>query len=500
MFTGKILGVFELGIEGSHYKGVVKKLGGGNMEKKKLKKQSKKKEKKRSGIQPKITNKSKKQLQKKTQKQIIDKKDFRFIMKDVRCFAGEQKLEIRPLTFLVGENSTGKTTTLGCFHTLFDMFKIRFHFDFNEPPYELGSFDTIARRVVSKSQGTESMKSQAFELGFSCKDPKVEYMVCFAKEGKRAEPTVNHVKIKLKDMEAYVSFEVEKTSYRIRSLKNNSEFKEELPKTEVPHHIFINPYFFLELTSQQKTKDKNLLKEFQKSFSDVRGIFPRILIDVAPVRSKPKRTYDSILHRNYDPEGVNIPTMLMRLYSQNKKEWDEFYEKLMKFGKASELFDDADIEVYGNSVGGPFQIQFQIKGVRSNIRDTGYGISQVLPILTHLFLAPNGSHFLLQQPEVHLHPKAQAALASLFIESIKLSGRSFLIETHSDYMVNRARIEIQKGNIPPDQVSLIYLESLKDRVQVHNISFDKQGNLLNVPQGYGKFFLKESDALLGFDN
>ncbi|MCY4513402.1 MAG: AAA family ATPase [Bdellovibrionales bacterium] len=467
------------------------------MEKKKLKKQTKKKEKKRSGKQPKIKKMSEKKLQEKNQKQRIGRKSFRFIMKDVRCFAGEQKFEIRPLTFLVGENSTGKTTTLGCFHTLFDIFKIKFHFDFNEPPYELGSFDTIARRIVSKDQG--SIKNQTFELGFSCTDPKVEYMVCFAKESKRAEPAVSHIKIKLEDMKACVSFKAEKTYYHILSLKNKGEFKKEFPKTEVPHHIFLNPYFFLELT-QQNTKDKKLLKEFQKSFSNVREILPRILIDVAPVRSKPKRTYDSILHKNYDPEGVNIPTMLMRLYSQNKEEWKAFYKKLVKFGKASELFDDTDIEVYGDSVGGPFQIQFQIKGVQSNIRDTGYGISQVLPILTHLFLAPKGSRFLLQQPEVHLHPKAQAALASLFIESIKSSGRSFLIETHSDYIVNRARIEIQKGNIPPDQVSLIYLESFKDKVQVHNISFDKQGNLLNVPQGYGKFFLKESDALLGFDD
>ena len=43
-----------------------------------------------------------------------------FIIKDVRCFAGENRLKIRPLTFLVGENSTEKSTILGCFSALFD--------------------------------------------------------------------------------------------------------------------------------------------------------------------------------------------------------------------------------------------------------------------------------------------------------------------------------------------------------------------------------------------
>lgn len=463
---------------------------------------------KQSNKQPK--KKVKEQLSSKTKKQSQEKKklsakkiNFHFIMKNVRCFEGEQKFEIRPLTFLIGENSTGKTTTLGCFHTLFDLFKIKSYFDFNEPPYELGSFDTIVRRTISNSRNTELSHGKVFELGFTCTDPKVEYMVCFAKQGKSAEPKVNHIKINLKGMKAHVDFTGQKFVYNISSLKDRSKsIKGEL-ESEVPSHFFFHPFVIFDAMTSRKKSDKKgkiLLKEFRKSFSDINKFFPRTVIDVAPVRSKPKRTYDSILHRSYDPEGTNMPTILMRLHSQNKKGWKKFYEKLVEFGRASELFDDIDIEEYGESIGGPFQIRFQIKGVQSNIRDTGYGISQALPILGHLFLSPSNSRFLLQQPEVHLHPKAQAALSSVFIENIKVSDKSFLIETHSNYMVDRARIEIQKGNIPPDQVSLIYLESFQDKVKVHNISFDKQGNLLNVPQGYGKFFLKESDALLGFND
>ena len=110
-----------------------------------------------------------------------------------------------------------------------------------------------------------------------------------------------------------------------------------------------------------------------------------------------------------------------------------------------------------------------------------------------------GTRFLLQQPEVHLHPKAQAELASLLIQSAK-TNNSFLIETHSDYILDRVRIEIRKGNISHNHMSLIYLESTKNGVQAHNILFDKQGNLIKVPTGYRDFFIKESNRFLGFEN
>ncbi len=98
---------------------------------------------------------------------------------------------------------------------------------------------------------------------------------------------------------------------------------------------------------------------------------------------------------------------------------------------------------------------------------------------------------------MHLHPKAQAALSSLLIEMVKERKQGFVIETHSDYMVDRARIEIMNKRIAPEDVSLIYLEPVRNSVKVHNIAFDDQANLIDAPNSYRQFFLKESDELLG---
>ncbi len=124
-------------------------------------------------------------------------------------------------------------------------------------------------------------------------------------------------------------------------------------------------------------------------------------------------------------------------------------------------------------------------------------VSQILPILVRIF-RNQSAKFLLQQPEVHLHPKGQAELVSLLVNNNKTHKNSFVIETHSDYMINRIRIEIMKGKIKPEDVSLIYLEPAGNQVKTHNIRFDAQANMINVPDGYRDFFLKESDELLGF--
>ena len=66
-------------------------------------------------------------------------------------------------------------------------------------------------------------------------------------------------------------------------------------------------------------------------------------------------------------------------------------------------------------------------------------------------------------------------------------------------MIDRARIEIRKGTINPEDVSLIYLEPKGRVVKVHNISFDKMGNMVGVPTHYRGFFMKEYRRLMGFE-
>ena len=438
--------------------------------------------------------------------------DLTFYMKNVRCFGGRQDFTLRPLTFLVGENSTGKTTLLGCFDAMTRMM-YEPHPDFNKPPYNMGSFKNIIKKGSHKE----------FHIGFSLKQPHLSLSVCFTEDKKQSGPLVKNIHIEHQDNKWDCDYEKNNITYQTGSkTKKSMSISDHFPKNFlfIPIEILFSVLFkslLLQSLSPSKIKTNN--KKTQKYISaawdrSVGSLLSDLrkhlgwAVSLAPVRSKPQRTYDPIKEMP-DPEGGNVPMQLMRLKTTDDKKWQELRKNLVSFGKTSGLFTDIEVKKYVESMSEPFQLQFKVRGMQSNIRDVGYGVSQILPLLkqffsdqhsTRFFLHKYATRFLLQQPEVHLHPRAQAELASLLVKSVKDYKHAFLIETHSDYMVDRVCIEIQKGNISPDLVSLIYLEAKKNGdVQAHNLCFDSEGNLSKPPPGYRKFFIKEMDQMMGFD-
>jgi predicted ATPase len=128
-------------------------------------------------------------------------------------------------------------------------------------------------------------------------------------------------------------------------------------------------------------------------------------------------------------------------------------------------------------------------------------VSQILPILFDSLEAPPGQTFLLQQPEVHLHPRAQAALGSVLVAQAADRRQTFVVETHSDHLVDRVRMDVRekRGATPlsPEDVVILYFERKEGRATVHPIKIDAQGNLIDVPAGYRDFFMLEERRLLG---
>ena len=438
----------------------------------------------------------------------------KLIIEDVRCFAGRQEFNICPLTFLVGENSTGKSTALGCFHTFHSFTSARAygsHLDFNVEPYQMGAFADIARRSTPKKK--------SFMLGFEFKSEnggeEVKYFLTLTEKEKGSEPIVQEQRFfNSNDQVVLVRDERETGAERRTRLRHNFEnfiaSTEEsgrrtfLVKVREPFSymsFFENWEYAWPILREGRRNISSLEKEFRECAKRLSEPFRErwngYSYSFAPIRSKPQRTYDP-LKETISPEGGDIPMALMNMFRADEKGWKELKSRLIEFGKASGLFTDIHVRRLGKSVGDPFQLQIKVKGPKVNMIDVGYGVNQLLPILVRMFNAPQRMTFLMQQPEVHLHPRGQAELSSLLVDLVKQRGHKFMIETHSDYMVDRARIEIMKKRISPEDVSLIYLESVGNSVKVHNIAFDEQANFIDAPGSYREFFLKESDKLLGF--
>ena len=164
------------------------------------------------------------------------------------------------------------------------------------------------------------------------------------------------------------------------------------------------------------------------------------------------------------------------------------------------MFSDIRVKGHGRQMSDPFQLQVKVRsGTHANIMDVGYGVTQSLPILVDILSARRHA-FILQQPEVHLHPRGQAELATFFVDSLRRQQNRFLIETHSDHIVDRVRIHVRRGDLSAGDVSLLYFQPQGNAVRICNMTLDKHGNLQDVPNGYREFFARETDRILGFED
>ncbi len=440
-------------------------------------------------------------------------------LKNFRCFHEEQTARLAPITLLVGENSTGKTSFLAMIRALCDMVYGYRVPNFKEDPYDLGSFDEIAHH-----RGARGGQAGTFEAGFDA-TPKPEekphrFKFTFGKKGtipvpmgrsivrggalieessETDQPSMLRVQTPRGTWQKQVSAGVgtrldlddqrlEPLFYVMMTLVSTQNQAEEIdfePLSGSP-----------DFTSE----DLELLEEL--AFSSV-SFRERRLFSSAPVRSKPRRTYDPSRPTS-DPEGDYVPMYLANMHFQSRKMWEKLKKRLENFGRDAGLFDEISIRSLGKRDSEPFQVQIRrfgdkLKGPRRNLIDVGYGVSQVLPVITELLREDAPSLFLLQQPEVHLHPSAQAALGSLFCQ-VAGPERQLVVETHSDHLLDRVRMDVRDGGtrLKPEDVSILFFERGELDVRIHSLRLDQEGNVLDAPEGYRKFFMEETQRSLRF--
>lgn len=441
----------------------------------------------------------------------------KLILENFRCFKTKQEIPIAPLTLLVGENSTGKTSLLAAYKLAWNIIYGREETDFNEVPFQLGSYDQIVN-----NRGGKNGQAKSFTIGAvspkllnesEIEGKEIYYSGTFEKRG--AQPAIVSKQFKFLNLTGSMiisEIETEKQSEKIYefllelaidSKKYEDKFRMGISRIFPPWDLI---YVIFE--DQLVKENENLLTE--KQLDDIRLFFSGISSPrrkklhpqpyaIAPIRTAPKRTYDP-MKDTFQPSGEHVPFLLARIKRTERKNWEALKNRLEKFGSESGLFKSIDIKEKGKELGDPFQIHFKIDGKMSNLIDVGYGVSQVLPILVETLLASKGQTFLLQQPEVHLHPRAQAELGSYLGALVKQEKKNFIIETHSDYIIDRVRMDIRDkkpGSLRPDDVVILYFQREGTEINVHPIRIDEMGNICDAPKGYRQFFLDEERRFFG---
>ena len=425
------------------------------------------------------------------------------IIENVRSLFESHTVPIRPLTLLVGENSTGKTTFLSMLSAVSDLGFPSPKGSLYAPPYDLGSFDTIA-----SYKGGRFGRAQTFKLGFSTIEKEQNIKIIASYNDSHGQPVLCNLTVDHYNFSLNVDFSNGNVSGDVifhsvkKSERKRLQFEGDLPSSAdysfqtIPNILF---HTIERSRSRGIRKDRtlDLIFPMLDNLYEMSYKYTKRVKSIAPIRTKPRRTYDDISD-DFSPEGDHIPVLLARLLAKEEQDStaQSLHNVLIEFGKESGLFRDIEPRRLGKKQSSPFQIMVKIAGPANNLSDVGYGVSQSLPVVVESIIASKEQRLLLQQPEVHLHPRAQSALASFFAKLVATGNKQFVLETHSDFIVDRIRQEVARGLLSPKDVILLFFSKEGPETTIYPIALDNKGNILNAPPIYRNFFLKEELNLI----
>ena len=212
---------------------------------------------------------------------------------------------------------------------------------------------------------------------------------------------------------------------------------------------------------------------------------------IKPIRANANRYYrvQGISVKKVDPDGSNVP---MILYSMSK-------EKQEKFSKW--CLDKLGIGFKVKAHEGHISLMVTIdKNYEINIADTGYGYSQMLPIILQSWLLIDKFEsektmqisetiVVIEQPELHLHPAFQSKMIDIFVSLIEVMNKSrnrikLLIETHSEAMINRLGELVSNNKILSNDINLVLVEKDGEVSNFKQTTYNNQGFIEEWPIGF----------------
>ncbi len=129
-------------------------------------------------------------------------------------------------------------------------------------------------------------------------------------------------------------------------------------------------------------------------------------------------------------------------------------------------------------------------GSEVKLTDVGFGVSQLLPVLTQAFYGPPGATVWLEQPEVHLHPRVQAELADVFIAAVQAreNGRprhaQLVVESHSEHFLNRIQRRVAEGTLAAEDVAVYFCRRGESHTELEPLRLNEYGEIENWPEHF----------------
>ncbi|MCC7026550.1 MAG: DUF3696 domain-containing protein [Saprospiraceae bacterium] len=443
-------------------------------------------------------------------------------IENFKCFQNKIDIDFGRLTLLTGANSSGKSSIIYSVLGSLQSGEFPFQFSTNGKYVNMGDFKEIVH---------DHNRKEKIKLAFSFKNGSFHSMetiwvedsnnnlpqllelkaqsdyfsVLVSKKGKKYSVDYTYDPLKDPQYEIMTSEIVKKFLSNFNEVIENTKEqnnKKEIKKNESKDNL---SKYFEDINSSQNIKGLILdevplfgnkkdekgvfkLKQIFDIISKVFSEYDEKINFISSFRLHPERTYleqtkSKIKVNNF---GDGYLDQIIIWETKNKQKFNQLI-KILKELKLLETIKSKRLE------GGRYEISVQIKkgGIDTSLSDVGFGISQFLPIIVADLQLPQNSTLYIAQPEIHLHPSVQSLFGDYLTNQIKTSDKNYVIETHSEYLLNRIRLAIVKGEVNSDDVKVVFVDNqAKDNV-IHKISFSKKGQIVNAPENFFKTYMMD---------
>ena len=428
-------------------------------------------------------------------------------MNNFRGFT-ETTIPLRQVNFFVGENSTGKTSLLALLDLL-SRPQFWFNLDFNAGDYEFGGYKDIVS-VLSPDQAEfqiglckynekNAERSVCYMLHFQQSSDGLPKLVRFSQLCEKYEATV-----RITDRQAAACLNTnvpacgtcssaDEAFTFLRGAPSRLKKGYKVISSDIGRLARISPIINFSSILQLLFKDSAISDKITSS------PFPGLMAPfagMAPIRTTPKRTYDGYT-KTFSPEGEHTPYIIRKRLARGSRT-NEFKNALETFGNNSGLFEAVGITQFGKDSASPFELTITLNNKALRLNSVGYGVSQALPIIVKLLTHGRNSWLAIQKPEVHLHPRAQAALGEVLFHAVTRASQTLLIETHSDYLLDRFGVCLRDSKTETRKTQVVFFERTDSGNHAYPMLLDGNGEYpTGQPRGFRKFFLREQKRILG---
>lgn len=442
-------------------------------------------------------------------------------------------IEFSPITLFMGSNSSGKSS-IGQFLMLLkqsstsaDRKTVLFLGD-SSSVVELGG-------PIDMLYGHDIDRMLEFEYSWNLSSPLKLSMAANTEDSE--DMIVDEIsfsnQIAVHD-KAVQTLEIEKMMYKLQ-LQNASGFSVGMERVQKPSYArayktvtqdydikrvpgraweMPSPYRFYGFPDEMISYHKNAW--FAPQLNAAHENFLSTVSYLGPLREKAERHYrwTGFLPGSVGPSGKDAILALLaartakREYNYKPRQPRMSLEKVIADAlKEMGLIDDFNVRRISEDRQ-DYEVKVRTKGASTytDVPDVGFGISQVLPVLIQLYYAPANSIIIVEQPELHLHPSAQSALADVIIKAISARENSknrniqLIIETHSEHLLRRFQRRIAEEKLPQESFSAYFANNDVSPSSLEPLQINMFGEIVNWPKNFfgdinGDIFAQTDAAL-----